>query len=116
SDPTFPLFCPGGRRARRQTRLKIIRLITEIDNAFLLLKSQMTGHAMIYCRKPRIFDLLMRRITRFSASSSGPGGKHKDPLHPLTPATYLFPNLLDPALAPDRMIPLVPRPHHGFSE
>jgi len=44
---------------------KVIRVTTAIDNASLLLKSQMTGTAKIYCGKRRIADLMTRRLARF---------------------------------------------------
>ena len=43
----------------------ILRVTTEIDNADLLLKSQMTGNAKIYGGKRRIFNLMTRRFVRY---------------------------------------------------
>ncbi|HYZ86172.1 MAG TPA: efflux RND transporter periplasmic adaptor subunit [Bryobacteraceae bacterium] len=37
---------------------------TEIENASLLLKSEMTGQAKIYCGQRRVVDLIMRRLAR----------------------------------------------------
>ena len=47
---------PGGR---------MIRVSTEIENASLLLKTQMTGHAKIYCGQQPLFDLMTRRLARY---------------------------------------------------
>ncbi len=44
---------------------KVIRVTTEIENAALLLKSQMTGNAKIYGGKRRLFDLMTRRLARY---------------------------------------------------
>ncbi len=40
-------------------------MTTEIDNAALLLKSQMTGNAKIYGGERRLFDLMTRRLARY---------------------------------------------------
>lgn len=47
----------GGRR--------VVRVSTEIDNAHLLLKPEMTGSAKIFCGKRRAFDLVTRRLARY---------------------------------------------------
>ncbi|TLY18594.1 MAG: HlyD family efflux transporter periplasmic adaptor subunit, partial [Nitrospirae bacterium] len=44
---------------------KIIRVITKIDNAPLLLKSQMTGNAKVYSGKRSIAELMTRRLVRY---------------------------------------------------
>jgi multidrug resistance efflux pump len=44
---------------------KAILITTQIDNASLLLKPEMTGNAKIFCGKRRIFDLLTRRLARY---------------------------------------------------
>jgi len=44
---------------------KVVRVTTEIENASLLLKSQMTGNAKIYGGKRRLFDLMTRRLARY---------------------------------------------------
>jgi len=44
---------------------KVFRVTTEIDNAGLLLKPEMTGNAKIFCGQRRIFDLLTRRLARY---------------------------------------------------
>jgi len=36
-----------------------------IDNSSLLLKSEMSGRAKIYCGQRRILDLMTRRFTRY---------------------------------------------------
>ena len=56
---------------------KIIRVITTIDNTPLLLKSQMTGNAKIYCDKRTIAERMTRRLVRYLRVelSSGLGGR-----------------------------------------
>ena len=44
---------------------KIIRVTSKIDNEDILLKSQMTGNAKIFCGKRRLFDLVTRRLVRY---------------------------------------------------
>jgi hypothetical protein len=44
---------------------KMIRVITRIDNAPLLLKSQMSGNAKIYSGNRSIAELLTRRLVRY---------------------------------------------------
>jgi multidrug resistance efflux pump len=44
---------------------KIIRVITKIDNAPLLLKSQMSGNAKIYAGTRSIAELMTRRLVRY---------------------------------------------------
>ncbi len=44
---------------------RTILVTTEIDNASLLLKPEMTGNAKIFCGKRRIFDLMTRRLVRY---------------------------------------------------
>lgn len=46
-------------------RVRTILVTTEIDNAALLLKPEMTGNAKIYCGKRRIVDLMTRRFVRY---------------------------------------------------
>jgi putative peptide zinc metalloprotease protein len=43
---------------------KAILVSTEIENESLLLKSEMTGHAKIYCGQRRVMDLVLRRFAR----------------------------------------------------
>ena len=47
---------PGGKQ---------VLVTTQIDNTSLLLKSQMTGTAKIFCSERRMWDLLTRRLARF---------------------------------------------------
>jgi putative peptide zinc metalloprotease protein len=44
---------------------KVVRVSTEIDNAYFLLKPEMTGNAKIFCGKRPAFDLLTRRVARY---------------------------------------------------
>nr|WP_305909880.1 efflux RND transporter periplasmic adaptor subunit [Methylomarinum sp. Ch1-1]MDP4522819.1 efflux RND transporter periplasmic adaptor subunit [Methylomarinum sp. Ch1-1] len=44
---------------------KVVRVTTEIDNAALLLKPEMTGFAKIDCGKRTLFELLTRRMLRY---------------------------------------------------
>jgi putative peptide zinc metalloprotease protein len=43
---------------------KTILVTTEIKNPDMLLKSEMTGNAKIFCGQRRVIDLIMRRISR----------------------------------------------------
>jgi hypothetical protein len=42
-----------------------VLVTTQLDNAGLLLKPEMTGNAKIYCGKQRLIDLMMRRLIRY---------------------------------------------------
>lgn len=44
---------------------RTVRVTTRLDNATLLLKPEMTGHAKIYCGERRVIDLVTRRLVRF---------------------------------------------------
>lgn len=44
---------------------KTILVTTQLDNPSLLLKSEMTGNAKIYCGHRRLLDLITRRLTRY---------------------------------------------------
>jgi putative peptide zinc metalloprotease protein len=44
---------------------RTILVTTELSNASLLLKPEMTGNAKIFCGQRRIFDLLTRRLSRY---------------------------------------------------
>lgn len=44
---------------------RTVRVTTRLDNAALLLKPEMTGHAKIYCGERRVIDLITRRLVRF---------------------------------------------------
>lgn len=44
---------------------RTILVTAELDNAALLLKPEMTGHAKIYCGKRRILDVVTRRFVRY---------------------------------------------------
>ena len=44
---------------------RTVLVTTQLDNATLLLKPEMTGHAKVYCGEQRLIDLVMRRLIRF---------------------------------------------------
>jgi len=46
-------------------RKRTVRVTTQLDNASLLLKPEMTGNAKIYSGKRRIIDTMTRRLTRY---------------------------------------------------
>jgi hypothetical protein len=50
---------PGGLGARN------VLVSCRIDNPSLLLKSEMSGRAKIYCGQRRILDLITRRFARY---------------------------------------------------
>ena len=63
---TVTAIAPAAVEEEQQARGgKVIRVTTEIENAALLLKSQMTGNAKIYGGKRRLFDLMTRRLARY---------------------------------------------------
>ncbi|MEO6181534.1 MAG: efflux RND transporter periplasmic adaptor subunit, partial [Verrucomicrobiota bacterium] len=54
--------------ANKQTEVgrdRTLIVITELDNASLLLKSDMSGNAKIYCGKQRLWNLVTRRLVRY---------------------------------------------------
>ena len=62
---TVAAIAPAAVKSEEGRAGKVVRVTTAIDNASLLLKSQMTGTAKIYCGKRRIADLMTRRLARF---------------------------------------------------
>lgn len=58
-------IAPAAAVEEQGARGKVVRVTTEIENAALLLKPEMTGNAKIYCGKQPIIDLLTRRIARY---------------------------------------------------
>jgi multidrug resistance efflux pump len=56
-----PIVTKTDDKLKRRTVL----VTTELANTSLLLKSEMTGNAKIFCGQRRIFDLLTRRIARY---------------------------------------------------
>jgi multidrug resistance efflux pump len=62
---TVAAIAPAAAKPEEGRAGKVVRVTTEIDNASLLLKSQMTGTAKIYCGERRIADLMTRRLARF---------------------------------------------------
>jgi multidrug resistance efflux pump len=62
---TVAAIAPAAVKPEEGRAGKVVRVTTAIDNASLLLKSQMTGTAKIYCGERRIWDLLTRRLARY---------------------------------------------------
>ena len=56
-----PIVTKGGDKWEQRTVL----VTTELDNASLLLKGEMTGNAKILCGRRRILDLITRRLTHY---------------------------------------------------
>jgi putative peptide zinc metalloprotease protein len=56
-----PIVTKGEDRWQQRT----ILVTTELDNASLFLKPEMTGNAKIFCGKRRIFNLITRRLARY---------------------------------------------------
>ena len=46
-------------------RGKVVKVTTAVDNPDLLLRSDMTGTAKIYCGQRRLFDVVSRRLARY---------------------------------------------------
>ena len=44
---------------------RTVVVVTQLDNAALLLKPEMTGNAKIYAGERRLLDLVTRRLTRY---------------------------------------------------
>ena len=62
---TVTAIAPAAGKPDDALGQKVIRVITKIDNAPLLLKSQMTGNAKIYSDKRSIAELITRRLVRY---------------------------------------------------
>jgi multidrug resistance efflux pump len=62
---TVTSIAPAAGKPDQALEQKIIRVITKIDNAPLLLKSQMTGNAKIYADQRSIAELITRRLVRY---------------------------------------------------
>ena len=62
---TVMAIAPAAVRQDEAFGQKVIRVITKIDNAPLLLKSQMTGNAKIYSGERSIAELMTRRLVRY---------------------------------------------------
>ena len=46
-------------------RRKVVRVSTEVENADLALKPEMTGHGKIYVGERRLIEIVSRRFVRF---------------------------------------------------
>ena len=62
---TVTAIAPTAMAEDEGLRRKVVRVTTEIDNAALLLKPEMTGYAKIYSGERRVIDILTRRLIRF---------------------------------------------------
>jgi multidrug resistance efflux pump len=62
---TVTAIAPAAGRPGEAFDQKIVRVITKIDNAPLLLKSQMTGNAKIYADERSLAELITRRLVRY---------------------------------------------------
>jgi putative peptide zinc metalloprotease protein len=62
---TVTSIAPAALKEEQAGREKIVRVMTDTDNRELLLKSEMTGTAKIFCGPRRIVDLLTRRLARY---------------------------------------------------
>ncbi len=58
-------IAPAATKQDEWQAAKTILVSSEIDNASLFLKPQMTGNAKVLCGKRRILDLMTRRFTRY---------------------------------------------------
>jgi multidrug resistance efflux pump len=58
-------IAPMATKAEESTVDRSIRVSTRLDNAGLLLRSEMTGNAKIYCGRQRVFSLVTRRLVRY---------------------------------------------------
>ncbi len=60
-------IAPTVTKTKEETRQadRTVTVTTQLDNADLLLKPEMTGTAKIYCGKRRLLDLVTRRLSRY---------------------------------------------------
>ena len=68
-EATFPgkviAISPTATKAEDMPGQRTVFVTTEIDNALLRLKPEMTGHAKISCGKRPIFEVMARRMVRY---------------------------------------------------
>ena len=62
---TVVSIAPIANKQAEAGRDRTLTVITALDNASLLLKSDMSGNAKIYCGKQRLWNLLTRRLVRY---------------------------------------------------
>ncbi len=64
---TVTAIAPTVTKAKEETRQadRTITVTTQLDNAELMLKPDMTGTAKVYCGKRRLLDLVTRRLSRY---------------------------------------------------
>ena len=58
-------IAPTAVKEEEGWRGKVFRVTTDLENPDLLLRSEMTGTAKIYCGERRLFDVLTRRLARY---------------------------------------------------
>ncbi|MEO5803572.1 MAG: efflux RND transporter periplasmic adaptor subunit [Verrucomicrobiota bacterium] len=58
-------IAPIANKQTEANRDRTLTVITELDNTSLLLKSDMSGNAKIYCGKQRLWNLITRRLVRY---------------------------------------------------
>jgi multidrug efflux pump subunit AcrA (membrane-fusion protein) len=62
---TVTAIAPAAVQQEPALDSKILRVRTTIDNESMVLRSQMTGNAKIYCGKRSALELVTRRIVRY---------------------------------------------------
>ncbi len=65
SEGRVTAIAPVAVKDEEAWRGKVFRVTTAVDNPDLLLRSDMTGTAKIYCGPRRLFDVLSRRLARY---------------------------------------------------
>jgi len=58
-------IAPAAIKEEEGWRGKVFRVTTTLENPDLVLRSEMTGTAKIYCGERRLFDVLTRRLARY---------------------------------------------------
>jgi multidrug resistance efflux pump len=59
------LIAPIATRPSESLGERMVLVVTQLENADLLLKPEMSGNAKIYCGKRRLLELMTRRLARF---------------------------------------------------
>ena len=65
SEGRVTAIAPVAVKDEEAWRGKVVKVTTAVDNPDLLLRSDMTGTAKIYCGQRRLFDVLSRRLARY---------------------------------------------------
>jgi len=65
SEGRVTAIAPVAVKDEEAWRGKVFRVTTAVDNPDLLLRSDMTGTAKIYCGQRRLFDVVSRRLARY---------------------------------------------------